>query len=88
MIFLTQPFSQIVLAQKALAACGTSSENVAKILMVFSVLGKKGANPQHVAGSMKNLGAMSEEVKGRRPIFPSLNTFCPPRPKQIARRRF
>jgi len=56
-------FTSIVLAQKALAACGTSSENVAKILMVFSVLGKKGANPQHVAGSMKNLGAMSDEAK-------------------------
>merc|ERR1712001_74139 len=35
-------FTSVVLAQKALAACGTSSENVAKILMVFSVLGKKG----------------------------------------------
>ena len=77
MIFLTLNFSQIVLAQKALAACGTSSENVAKILMVFSVLGKKGANPQHVAGSMKNLGAMSDEVTAG-PIFPSLNPFCPP----------
>ena len=59
---VTNYFSQIVLAHKALAACGTSSENVAKILMVFSVLGKKGANPLHVASSMKNLGAMSDEV--------------------------
>merc|ERR550539_1705920 len=56
-------FTSIVLAQKALAACGTSSENVAKILMIFSVLGKKGANPQHVAGSMKNLGVMTDEAK-------------------------
>jgi len=56
-------FTLIVLAHKALAACGTSSENVAKILMVFSVLGKKGANPAHVASSMKNLGAMSDEAK-------------------------
>merc|ERR1719477_574332 len=31
--------------------------------MVFSVLGKKGANPAHVASSMKNLGAMSDEAK-------------------------
>lgn len=75
---LTLYFSQIVLAHKALAACGTSSENVAKILMVFSVLGKKGANPAHVASSMKNLGAMSDEVKGTQFAHLSLTPFFPP----------
>ena len=85
---LTSYFSQIVLAHKALAACGTSSENVAKILMVFSVLGKKGANPAHVASSMKNLGAMSDEVTGTQFAPLSLNPFFPTRQRQIARRRY
>jgi hypothetical protein len=51
------------MAQKAFAACGVSSENLAKILMIYSILGKKGANPAHVAASMKNLGPLSDEVK-------------------------
>ena len=50
------------MAHKALAACGASSENMAKILMIYSTLAKKGANSAHVAASMKNLGTMSEEV--------------------------
>lgn len=49
-------FTAIVLAHKALGACGTSSENIAKVLMIYSVLGKKGANSAHVAGCMKNMG--------------------------------
>jgi len=56
-------FSAIVLAHKAIAACGASPENCAKILMIFSTLAKKGADPRHVAAAMKNLGALSDETK-------------------------
>jgi len=56
-------FSAIVLAHKAIAACGVSPENCAKLLMILSTLAKKGANPFHVAQSMKNLGALKDETK-------------------------
>merc|ERR1719367_998601 len=44
-------------------ACGVSPENSAKLLMILSTLAKKGANPFHVAQSMKNLGALKDETK-------------------------
>jgi len=56
-------FTAIVLAHKAIAACGVSPENSAKLLMILSTLAKKGANPMHVAQSMKNLGALKDETK-------------------------
>merc|ERR1719228_1199329 len=56
-------FTTLVLAHKAMGACGTSAENIAKMMMIFSTLGKKGANPQFVAQSMKNLANMPDEVK-------------------------
>jgi len=56
-------FTAIVLAHKAIAACGVTPENCAKLLMILSTLAKKGANPFHLAQSMKNLGALKEEVK-------------------------
>ena len=52
-----------MLAHKAIAACGTTPENVAKMLMIHSTLGKKGGNPIHIAAAMKNLGAISDELK-------------------------
>ena len=54
---------QIALAHKAIAACGTTPENTAKVLMIISTLMKKGANPMHVANALKNLGAMSDETR-------------------------
>jgi len=56
-------FTAIVLAHKAIAACGVSPENCAKLLMILSTLAKKGANPFHLAQSMKNLGALKDEVR-------------------------
>merc|ERR1712227_1139440 len=56
-------FTAIVLAHKAIAACGVSPENSAKLLMILSSLAKKGASPMHVAQSMKNLGALKDETK-------------------------
>merc|ERR1719225_112130 len=56
-------FSAIVLAHKAIAACGVTPENCAKLLMILSTLAKKGANPFHLAQSMKNLGALKDEVR-------------------------
>merc|ERR1711983_328480 len=50
-------------AHKAIAACGVSPENSAKLLMILSTLAKKGANPAHVAQAMKNLGSLSDETK-------------------------
>jgi len=56
-------FTTIMLAHKAIAACGTTPENVAKVFMIESVLSKKGANPEHTAKAMLNLGQISDEVK-------------------------
>jgi len=56
-------FSAIVLAHKAIAACGVTPENSAKLLMILSTLAKKGAQTFHLAQSMKNLGALKEETK-------------------------
>jgi len=56
-------FTAIVLAHKAIASCGASAENCAKVLMIYSTLAKKGANPMHVAQAMKNLGTLSDETK-------------------------
>jgi len=56
-------FSAIVLAHKAIAACGASPENCAKVLMIYSTLAKKGANSDHVAQAMKNLGQLSDDTK-------------------------
>lgn len=69
-------FTALVLAHKAMGACGASSESIAKILMIYSTLGKKGANPQFVAQSMKNLGNMSDEAKAdcKEKILKSWNT--------------
>ena len=54
---------QIVLAHKAIASCGVSPENCAKLLMILSTLAKKGANSFHLAQSMKNLGALKDDVR-------------------------
>merc|ERR1719348_2278407 len=56
-------FTAIVLAHKAIAACGSTPENCAKILMIYSTLAKKAANMEHVAASMKNLGALDADKK-------------------------
>merc|ERR1719211_1020349 len=56
-------FTAIVLAHKAIASCGVSPENCAKLLMILSTLAKKGANSFHLAQSMKNLGALKDDVK-------------------------
>jgi len=56
-------FTAIVLAHKAIAACGVTPENCAKLLMILSTLAKKGANPFHLAQSMKNLGNLKDEVR-------------------------
>lgn len=56
-------FTAIALAHKAIASCGTTPENVGKLLMIKSTLMKKGANPAHVAGSLKNLGQLTPETK-------------------------
>ena len=45
-----------MLVQKAIAACGSSPENVAKVLVIMSTLAKKGGNPMHIANAMNNLG--------------------------------
>ena len=52
-----------MLAHKAIAACGVTPENSAKLLMILSTLAKKGAQTFHLAQSMKNLGALKEETK-------------------------
>merc|ERR1719367_2725980 len=44
-------------------ACGVSPENSAKLLMILSTLAKKGANPFHLAQSMKSLGMLKDDTK-------------------------
>ena len=52
-----------MLAHKAIAACGTTPENVAKMFIIISILSKKGGNSMHIANVMKNLGPISDELK-------------------------
>jgi len=56
-------FTAVMLAHKAIAACGTTPENVAKLYIIESTLSKKGGNPAHIAQAMLNLGAISDDVK-------------------------
>ena len=48
-----------MLVQKAIGACGSSPENVAKVLVIESTLSKKGGNSMHIANAMNNLGQVS-----------------------------
>merc|ERR1719402_561205 len=57
-------FTAVMLAHKAIAACGTTPENVAKLYIIESTLSKKGGNPAHIAQAMLNLGQLSPETKG------------------------
>jgi hypothetical protein len=42
------------LAQKSIAACGTTPENVAKVIMIQNQLSKRGAQSRHIAEAMKH----------------------------------
>lgn len=41
---------------KAIAACGSTPENVAKIIMIENQLSKKGAQSRFIADALKHLG--------------------------------
>jgi len=56
-------FTALMLAHKAIGACGASPENIAKVLVIISTLSKKGGNPMHIASAMNNLGQISDEHK-------------------------
>jgi len=56
-------FTALMLAHKAIGACGASPENIAKVLVIVSTLAKKGGNPMHIASAMNNLGQISDEHK-------------------------
>ena len=63
-----QCFSQVVLAQKAISACGTTPENVAKVIMIQNQLSKRGAQSRHIAEAMRHQADMDskrEEVTER-----------------------
>ena len=50
-----------MLAQKAIAACGTTTENVAKVFMIQNQLSKKGAQSRHIADAMKHQGDLENK---------------------------
>jgi len=56
-------FTTLMLVQKAIGACGSSPENVAKVLVIESTLSKKGGNSMHIANAMNNLGQIPDETK-------------------------
>jgi len=56
-------FTALMLVQKAIAACGSSPENVAKVLVIESTLTKKGGNTMHIANAMNNLGQIPDDHK-------------------------
>lgn len=48
-------FTLAVLVMKAIAACGSTPENVAKIIMIENQLSKKGAQSRFIADALKHL---------------------------------
>ena len=56
------------MAQKAIAACGATPENFAKVIMIENQLYKRGANCRDIANALKELGdfeSKKEEVHGK-----------------------
>jgi citrate lyase synthetase len=51
----------VVLAQKAIAACGTTPENVAKVIMIQNTLSKRGAQSRHIAEAMRHQADMDSK---------------------------
>jgi len=49
-------FTLAVLVMKAITACGSTPENVAKIIMIENQLAKKGAQSRYIADALKHLG--------------------------------
>ena len=47
--------SQVVMVMKAIAACGSTPENVAKVIMVENQLSKKGAQSRFISDALKHL---------------------------------
>ena len=52
-----------MLAEKAITACGTTPENVAKVIMIQNQLSKRGAQSRHIAEAMKH----QADMDSRRP---------------------
>lgn len=50
------PPLKIVMCQKAIAACGSTPENFAKVMMIENQLSKRGAQSRHIADALKKLG--------------------------------
>ena len=46
---------QAVLVMKAIAACGSTPENAAKVIMIMNQLSKKGAQSRFIADALKHL---------------------------------
>ena len=62
------------MVQKAIAACGATPENFAKVMMIENQLSKRGANCRDIANALKGLGdfeTKKEEVHGN--IIKALN---------------
>jgi len=77
-------FTLAVLVMKAIAACGSSPENVAKVIMIMNQLSKKGAQSRFISDALKHLAdydakraqvienltkAFDEEKLGRNDVF-------------------
>ena len=52
---------QCVMVLKAIAACGSTPENVAKVIMIENQLSKKGAQSRFISDALKHLASYDED---------------------------
>jgi len=54
-------FTLVVMVLKAIAACGSTPENVAKVIMIENQLSKKGAQSRFISDALKHLASYDED---------------------------
>jgi len=54
-------FTLVVMVMKAIAACGSTPENVAKVIMIENQLSKKGAQSRFISDALKHLASYDED---------------------------
>ena len=58
------PFQiQVVMVQKAIAFCGSTPENFAKVMMIENQLSKRGAQSRHIADALKKLAGFDKRAE-------------------------
>ena len=54
---------QVVMVQKAIAFCGSTPENFAKVMMIENQLSKRGAQSRHIADALKKLAGFDKRAE-------------------------